>query len=162
MNKALIAVGVLVFSMFCCCAPYSPFADIVTVEKPESAEVLGLYQMTGQNLNKSESFQNRLPVILIEPDGSCKFTDFPVWEQDSSSKYSVKEWLSSEGAWEIIEVGRVSRDGRTYAFWGISCSNHSEEISTSGKFANDKPPYEILFVYDDPDSGIAMTFQKVP
>jgi hypothetical protein len=57
MNRAFIAVGVMVFSALCCCAPYSPFASMLTIEKPDSVDVIGLYELTGQNLNRSEPFQ---------------------------------------------------------------------------------------------------------
>jgi hypothetical protein len=162
MNKAFIAVGTLVFSAFCCCAPFSPFASSLTLKKPETSDVVGLYRMDWQNLNESESFQNRQPEILINEDGSCQVTDFPVWETDDEISYSVKESLSFKGTWEIRKFGSVRKDGKTYDSWGVSCGNNIEKMGVGGHLANDEPPYDILFIYGDPDSGNGMTFEKIP
>ena len=162
MNRAFIAIGTLIFSAFCCCTPYSPFASMLKVEKPESGDVIGLYKMTVQNLNRSESFQEKQPEILINEDGSCQITDFPDWATKDEISYSVKEWLSFKGTWEISKFGSVRRDGKTYDNWGISCHNPVEKMDIGGEFANEKAPYDILFIYGDPDSGNGMTFEKAP
>lgn len=131
------------------------------MERPEEMDIIGLYQMTFQNINGSEEFQNRQPEILINADGSCKVTDFPVWQPNSRS-YFVKEWLSFEGTWKIKKFGSVRKDGENYDNWGMSCSDKLEKIGIGGEFVNNEPPYDILFIYDDPDTGIVMTFQKSP
>jgi hypothetical protein len=162
MNRAFIAIGALLFLALCCCGPYSPLASMLTIEKPDSADVIGLYQMTGQNLNRSEPFQDRHPEILINEDGSCQVTDFPVWITNDEITYSVKEWLSFKGTWGMSEIGSVQRGNGSYKNWGIGCGKNEEKLNVTGELANSKPPYDILFIYDDPDSGNGMTFGKVP
>jgi hypothetical protein len=162
MYRALITFGTLIISALCCCAPFSPFASSLTVQKPEASEVIGLYQLHEQNLNRSVSFQNGQPEILINKNGSCQVNNFPVWETDDEITYSVKESLSFKGMWEIRKFGSVRKDGKTYDSWSINCGDQVKKVGIGGKFANERAPYNILFIYGDPDSGNEMIFEKIP
>jgi hypothetical protein len=163
MNKIFVPLLAILFSA-CCCCPYSPFAGDLTVEKPNSADIVGKYRLTGQNLagygSDAEALQGKQPEIVINADGSCLVTDFPVWK-NSNSTYVITEWRSFEGKWTIHTVGSVRKDGKTCSNWGIGCGNRTQGIGT-GELTGTKAPYGILFIYGDPDSGDFMAFTKQP
>jgi hypothetical protein len=62
----------------------------------------------------------------------------------------------------MSEMGSVEKGDGTYKNWGIGCGNNEEKLNVTGELINDKPPYGILFIYGDPDSGHGMDFGKVP
>jgi len=160
MKKSFIPLFAMLLTL--CCCPYSLIANDLTTQKPSDLEIVGTYRVTAQNLdtNGLKAFQNRQPQLIFNVDGSCVVSDFPVWEENTSS-FKINAWLSFDGKWAIVNDGSVRRGGKTYDVWGIRCNSNIETMGT-GEFTGTKPPYDVVFIYGDPDSDNAMTFSKMP
>jgi hypothetical protein len=160
MNRIILAAGIAVIAVCLCCG--SPFTGMLTVEKPNAFDLVGVYEMSGQSLDRSATFPDRHPeIVIINEDSTCSVTDFPVWELENSS-WSVIEWLSFEGTWAMGEYGSVQRGNEHYRNWAVGCGNNAEGMNVTGELTNHQPPYDLLFIYDDPDSGYGMSFEKIP
>jgi hypothetical protein len=121
--------------------------------KPTQQDVIGIYQVTAQNLTKDglNAFKGRQPLIVINNDGSCVVSDFPVW--NGYFPYAITNWLSFSGKWSIV----VNRD----VYWGVTCKGATDSMN-AGDLDENQDGYTIVFPYGDPDSYDTMVFKKIP
>jgi hypothetical protein len=138
---------IILFASSCCCALW-PLSRDTTPPRPVDQDVIGIYQVTSQNLTDEglEAFNGHHPLITINNDGTCMVSDFPAW----TFSYEIGEWLTFSGQWSI-----VTGDGFP---WRIKCKGPDGSIT--GDLQGDG--YGISFPYGDPDSYDFMMFIKTP
>jgi hypothetical protein len=148
-----LAFPLIIMLISLCGCPFSLMAHGPAALKPSQQDVVGVYQVTAQNLTNDglDAFKGHQPLITINNDGSCVISDFPVW--NGSFPYAITEWLSFSGKWSIV----VSRG----VYWGITCEGVTQSMEV-GDLDENGDGYSIVFPYGDPDDYETMVFKKMP
>jgi hypothetical protein len=159
MNKLLLPVGIILIS-FCCC-PSAPLAPYLVTEEPKVEDLEGVYEFSAQRVLAEGIGDTSNSKIKLFHDGTCELTDFPVLQEETMFSYDFKGLFSGECSWTVNSNGSVSRGGELYPVWSICF--HAEEFNPAVKCAditNDGEPYNLVFVFGDPDSNEVMRFGK--
>jgi hypothetical protein len=145
----IVFPSMILFTCSCCCALW-PLSRHAALPMPSDQDVIGIYQVTSQNLTDDglEVFSGHQPLITINNDGTCVVSDFPTW----TFSYEIGEWLSFSGQWSIVRGDGVN--------WQIICKSADELVR--GDLSEDRDGYVITFPYGDPDSYDFMLFSKAP
>lgn len=161
MNRLLWPVGVIL-TTFCCC-PFAPVAQYLVTEEPKIEDIAGVYEFTVESVVEANIPDNLESSVEMMSDGTCKLTDFPVLiENDVNGfSYKFKELFTKDCRWEMITNGSVQRNEESLPTWAICFS--AVDFEPAVKCANltdDGNPYNLVFVFGDPDSNEITVFEK--
>ncbi len=147
---------------FCCC-PSTPVAKYVVTEEPVKEDIIGTYEFSTQKVIDDDIQISPESKIEILADGTCTLTDFPVFVEDGAygSPYKFKESFTSICQWKVKNIGSVRLDRETFPIWGV-CFNavNFDSAMKCAHLTNVGNPYELVFVFGDPDSNDILVFEK--
>jgi len=163
MNRLLLPVGLILIT-FCCC-PFAPIAQYLVTKEPKVEDIIGFYELKMENVVKANVPDTIEPGIEMIADGTCKLADFPVLiENDADNfSYEFKELFTNNCQWNVITNGSVERNGKLLPVWAVCFS--AVDFEPAIKCANltdDGNPYNLVFVFGDPDSNEIMVFERLP
>lgn len=155
---------VFLLPLLACICQYNPYAHLVTTEKPKSADIIGTYALKEQTLIPGglKNLQGKQTLIELRQDKTFSATDFPLWKSVNTT-YALDNMTPLKGNWEIGIVGGVSDIRGEKTVWGIYFRDTKPSLKDmlAASLTNDKPPYGLIFMYGDPDSGTVMIFERV-
>jgi hypothetical protein len=140
---------------------YNPYASSFTTEKPQAADVVGVYELKEQTVNRKglAALNGKLCSIDLRADGRFTARSVPLM-MDSPPADFFEKLVSTTGTWRIDPVGGGGSPGRVWTHWGVylvSKDMSLEPLGLTGK----KSPYGLIITLGDPDSGTVMLFKKV-
>lgn len=161
MNRLLLPVGVIL-TTFCCC-PFAPVAQYLITEEPKEEDIVGVYEFSGQSVVDQDIQHSADSSIALLADGTCNLTDFPVFVENDQYgfTYKFKELFTGSCQWNVATNGSVSRDGKAIPTWAVcfSAANFDSAIKCAD-LANNGNPYNLVFIFGDPDSNDILSFTK--
>jgi hypothetical protein len=151
--------------------PHDPAVEFYTRKIPVSKDLIGTYRLRSQSLNKVPIAELKSPTeaapgpctITLKDDGILEYQNVPIWVGGWANKidqWSVSEFRSGTGKWRIDTVGSTHDAKGVVQLYGLILTE--AKIDDYVMLLGEKPPYEIMFGYDDPDGGYAMIFEIVP
>lgn len=155
----ILPVGVLLLSL--CCFPFAPVADYLVTEEPKMEDITGTYKYALQNILDEEVINISASSIELFADGSCRLIDFPIIAEETLFTYRFIELRSVNCTWKKTTYGRVSQWGNSLPVWAI-CFNAADFIAAvkCASLTDDGEPYNLVFVFGDPDSNEIMVYKK--
>ncbi len=141
---------------------YDPYAHLYTTEKPQTADVAGLYMLASQTVTQGglAAFQGKPCLIYLQADGTFTATNVPPWELGSTGTNFFSSLLTASGTWRIDSVGSIDNgNGSLKTHWGVYLDSPSAKIKPVG-LTGQKPPYGLIFTLGDPDGGEAMILER--
>jgi hypothetical protein len=163
---ALLAI----FSIACCCS--WPIDYNNPPQEPNDVDLVGTYvlhnqTMTGEsvpveNLRTQDGAQVGVSRIILHADGSCIAENIPHWVPDGID-YLVQSVRTTTGYWTAMPIGSVG----DRPWWGLRLETEelllAQQDSRYGVIvlAGQEPPYDIVFIFGDPDSADTMTYRAV-
>ncbi|HEY3964780.1 MAG TPA: hypothetical protein VGM05_09550 [Planctomycetaceae bacterium] len=151
--------------------PHDSHIDSYTRQKPTANDLVGTYKLTAQNLNDRPIAELKSPAglaagpctIKLYADGILEYRHVPIWVGNWANgvdQWSIKEFASGSGKWEIDVVGGTRDPSGVVELYGLKLTDAS--LADSTLLLGSKPPYEIVFEFGDADAGNAMRFEIVP
>ena len=134
-----------------------------TEEKPQISDLYGKYEFEMQTIINTDLMHGRKSYIQLNSNGTFRAVNFPlepdVLLRETPEKNLEKvdrEIKTDDGSWKLESIGTKS-NGKP--MWGIVTSRCDKNLG--GYFLiNQKPPYKLLIVLDDPDINLVMTYKK--
>ena len=156
--------GILFLTILASCQ-FDPYAHSYTTIKPNEIDLVGQYAFELQtadtnNVSLNSELKDRIiiPKIKINEDGTYSVNDLPVFEFHLPTKF--KDLVSGNGQWNIIADEIFNSDGKvTGYFYRVELNGLPFEVKKVG-LMNNKPPYNLIFGFGDPDQGHVMIFKK--
>jgi hypothetical protein len=146
----------LMFAAAAC--QYDPFAHEFTKVKPETRELVGVYELDDESTEMLGRKYKLVPLssrFVLRSDETFTITDVPTCWRAQTECSSATE--SAEGTWQVAKANE---------WWEVRlrCTKIQGEPSDYGLGANvrgDRPPQLLHFTVGDPDLGEALAFRKV-
>ena len=162
-----ILLGMALLTLTGC--QYNPFAHRFLKREPSVSEASGTYVLKEVYVDMvdstlSEKIRNHRPVpkIVLQADGEAEFSDFPLFKESDTFKYSFTGYMNFKARWTITSVGAVSSGGSdSSTVYGISIApvDMTEPVD-SATFTGKKTPDGMIFTLYDGDQGQILGFQK--
>ena len=151
---SFLLVGISAFVIGCQNDPYT--GDLSTT-KPKRNDIPGVYKLVKQTLNESGiDSVPKVGLVVLNSDGTYLADSLPNYIEGEGSK----PFVSSRGLWELTTVNGVDNGwGHPKDNWVILLKNIDDNFSRI-YLSRDKPPYDLLFNFDDFDFGKLMIFKK--
>ncbi len=137
---------------------YDPYSSEYTTAKPSSTEMSGAYSLDSESqalLRDRFKVDSPPAKLVLNLDHTFEITQVPsCWRKDSVCTSATEH---ARGNWTIA---------RDQEWWSVSLicteiSGEQTEYGLAAKVRGDQPPRLIHFTIGDPDTGEALSFQKV-
>ncbi|WP_299365903.1 hypothetical protein [Winogradskyella sp.] len=164
MQKRNQIFGFLILTLLMSCQ-YDPYAHKYTIIEPKESDLIGTYAFEKQTIDYDiaefkDSMNNRIviPKIGINSNGTYKVVNFPVFENLMNPTFTGL--ITNTGKWNKTTIGAVRDEtGELKNIWGMYFDQLPEASKYMG-LMNKEYPYELIFVFGDPDEGNVMIFKK--
>jgi hypothetical protein len=140
----------------------SPFADQYTTSRPREEDVTGQYVFSRDTVTWGKSAAIKNCRIELRADRTFIATNVPRAEFPGRGSDYLGDLINASGTWRIDNVGGGEDwRGKVVTHWGISFEATSANVNVQDAgFTGHKPPYGLIFSFDDPDSGLAVFLRK--
>ena len=139
-----------------------PFSDQYTTSRPREEEVIGQYTFSRDTVTWGKSAAIKSCRLELSADGTFVATNLPRAEFPGRGSDYLGDVVNASGKWRIDSVGGGEDwRGRILTHWGLyfDATSANLNIQRAG-FTGHKPPYGLIFSFDDPDRGMAVFLRK--
>lgn len=167
MSQSFLARCCALIPLLLAACANDPYAHTYTRQKPELADLVGLYRLAHENLDLELDPVLRTEAtgpsgrssLTLQPHGTFLAVDFPAWTETDEGRHELESFDTFTGSWSLATVGSVG-DGETATpVWGVRFDADGR-AALSANLAGESAPYTLHFGYGDPDAGDAMQYQS--
>ncbi len=161
LKRLLLLSGAILLILSC----GSPLAPFLVTDQPKIDDLLGVYAFSAQKVVDSEI--EKMPESQIEllVDGKCNMVDVPVFIDNDQHGFTfkLKGFFTGDCQWRATNIGSLRKGRETLPFWGVCFkADGFDPAMECAHLANDGKPYNLVFVFGDPDVNMIMSFDKIP
>lgn len=136
-----------------------PHAGLYTTTEPKAGDVVGTYVADAFHLPPEVGVARPVVQLELRADGTFAAINLPPSNVETPGPDFLKSLSSGTGKWEKDTMGTL--DPGHKRIWGVHLRTPDNRFQ-SANFTGDKPPYGLIFVFGDPDSGHAVILKRKP
>lgn len=153
-KRLILAISVS-FAFLSC--QYDPHGHLYTTTEPAAKDIIGTYMLERYDLPSVTTIKHTPVRLELHADSTFTATNIPPWELEIPDDGFFSSLLSGTGRWEISTLGMV--DPGAKPIWGIYLRSKEHDFHPAD-FTGEGPPYGLIFILGDPDSGNAVILRK--